>query len=182
MIFRTRFSIDLNALDTYYPKIPMFRIAKLIKCLGNAAKLDGLEPDNLDEHDNLFVPKDDNERKLWEICRGQNKKDIICLKKKIDGGAKGGKKPLTQDEKKNVIEQATARIGKKVGENQIEITDNFHLPAHPYFDDYRKEYPAKLITSVEKWIQTHCLHKIVDYTWIGKLIQNFNKRNTGKVL
>lgn len=180
MFFRARFSIDIQAFDEYYKKIPMFRIAKIMKSLANSVKLDGIEPDKLEEHDKLFEPKDENEKKLWLACREINKKDLIALRQKVEGGQKGGRPPMTAEEKKAKLEQAAKNIGA-VGKNQVKITPDFKLPNNEYFNAYRKELP-KETESVERWLKTAKLDSIVDYDWIGKQIQNFRKRKIGRIL
>ena len=179
--FKNNTTINIRVLQECLPKIDRFRIGKLFMALCKSINADGLDPHNMDENDKLFETRNTAEEQLWQSCRELAKRDMKNYLSRKSNGKLGGR-PLTSDEKKSAIEQAAQNICKKVGKNQIEITNTFRLPAHPYFDDYRKEYPDTLIKSVEKWLRENYLNKIVDYTWIGKLIQNFNKRNTGKII
>lgn len=175
MLFRNRFVIDIQAFDACYSKIPMFRIAKIMKCLSQAAKSDGLQPELVEQHDKFFTPKDENEENLWIACREACKKDIKRLLDNVENGKKGGRPVKSIQE---IIASASP-----VGKNQILITEDFNnLPDCEYFNAYKKEFSSQEIKNIINWLKKNYLDKKVDYDWIGKQLQNFRKRKTGRVI
>lgn len=87
---------------------------------------------------------------------------------------------LTPAQKKEKIATAIKHFGRFVGQNQILITADFQLPDNDYFKMYRENYP-KETESVVAWIKKTKMYAVVDFQWIGKQIQNFHKKNTGKI-
>lgn len=142
---------------------------------------DGLDPKSMDKNDQMFVPKNEHEKILWESIRELAKKDMNRALQNIENGQKGGRPVATKEEQQATLDNFTQTFGKPTGTNEVRITKDFKLPAHPYFDSYHKTYPAQLIKNVEQWLVKTKLGENVDYQWIGKQIQNFNKRKTGKV-
>ena len=101
--------------------------------------------------------------------------------RRIGAGRKQTEPELTPAQKKEKITFACKKIGRIVGKNQILVTKDFTLPENDYFNAYKKELP-KETESVVCWIRKNKMDAILDYQWIGKQIQNFHKRKTGRVL
>lgn len=181
IVYKNLASIDLRIMSQCLPKIDRFRVTKLFMALNRSILLDGIEPEELEEHDKIFETKNEYEKIFWKSCRELAKKDIKILIKAIENGKKGGRPVATKEEQQATLDNFTNTFGKPTGANEVRITKGFKLPAHPYFDSYHKTYPAQLIKNVEQWLVKTKLGENVDYQWIGKQIQNFNKRKTGKV-
>lgn len=94
-----------------------------------------------------------------------------------------GKKKQTEPEKtekKPTVKEIIEKIGCR-HKNQIQIDENFTLPNNEYFNAYKKEFPAET-QMVENWIRKKFIGRLVDFQWIGKQVQEFRKRKTGKIL
>ena len=181
MFFKNKATIDLRVLEQCLPKIDRFRIGGLFMALYKSIMADGLDATTMDNNDSFFVPRNEYERKFWESCRELAKRDMKIFITKQNNGSKGGRPPISESEKKAAVEDFKNTFGKPTGKYEVRITKDFKLPSHPYFEDYRNQYPSDLLENVEKWLIKTKLGENVEYQWIGKQIQNFNKRKTGKV-
>lgn len=91
--------------------ISQHRRIMLLEHLIDSVVADGDYFDKLDEHDNMFIPQNDYERRVWEDWREMAKADIRNLKSKIDGGKKSAEnKQLAKEEKKVVQEPVKQEI------------------------------------------------------------------------
>lgn len=184
IIFKNKIVLDVRVLTECQKKIDKTRFFKLIKMLNLSVSADSLHPELMDEHDSYFEPRTQPEKDLWISCREAAKKDMNELIKKIQGGIKSAEvrkqKKLTPEEKQETLQKAIRSVGA-VGKNEVIITPDFELPKCQYFDDYRATYTATEIKKVVDWLKKTKLNQKVDYQWIGKQIQNFKKRDTGKI-
>lgn len=180
-VYKNLASIDLRIMSQCLPKIDRFRVTPLLMALYKAIIADGIHPEYMEQHDKMFEPRNEYERDFWESCRKIAKKEMTSLQKAIEGGKTGGRpKKLTKEEKQESFQKAIKSVGA-IGKNEIIITQDFELPQCQYFDDYRKTYTAAEIKKVTDWLKKAKLNEKVDYQWIGKQIQNFKKRDTGKI-
>lgn len=180
-IFRNYARFDIQVFIQYARHIDKYRFEKIFRKLVESIIADSVNSEMVEEHDKMFEPRTDAEKIFWKSCRELAKKDIKILMKAIENGQKGGRPVATKEEQQATLDNFTNTFGKPTGVNEVRITKDFKLPAHPYFDSYHKTYPAQLIKNVEQWLVKTKLGKNVEYQWIGKQIQNFNKRKTGKV-
>jgi len=183
-VFKNKLTIDIRVLTECQKKIDKTRFYKLIKMLNLSISADSLHPELMQEHDSYFEPRTDAERDFWISCRNLAKKDMEGLIKKAHGGINSAEvrrqKKLTEEEKQKALDKAVKSVGA-VGKNEVIITPDFELPNSEYFDSYRKTYTADELKRVVDWLKKTKLNEKVDYMWIGKQIQNFKKRNTGKI-
>lgn len=183
-IFKTSVRFDQRLYIKCKKGIDKHRRLMLFEHLINSVEADNIFPDRLDEHDNYFEPTNEYEKRFWDSCREIAKKDMQELIKKVQGGIKSAEvrkqKKLTPEEKQETLQKAIRSVGA-VGKNEVIITPNFELPHDEYFDSYRKTYSADELKKVVDWLKKTKLNEKVDYMWIGKQIQNFKKRNTGKI-
>lgn len=92
-------------------RISKHRRIMLLEHLIDSVVADGDYFDKLDEHDNMFIPQNDYERRVWEDWREMAKADIRNLKSKIDGGKKSAEiKQLAKEEEKVVQEPVKQEI------------------------------------------------------------------------
>lgn len=181
LVCKNLVSIDLRVLSECLPKINRYRTTPFLTALYKSIMADSLHPELMDEHDNYFKPNTQPEKDLWTSCRELAKKEMKSLIKSVKGGQEGGRpKKLTPEEKQETLQKAIRSVGV-VGKNEVIITPNFELPHDEYFDSYRKTYSADELKRVVDWLKKTKLNEKVDYMWIGKQIQNFKKRNTGKI-
>lgn len=180
IIYKNLATIDLRVVSQCIPKMDRFRVGKVFLELERSIMADCLHPDSLEEHDKMFEPRNQYEKDLWESLRKLAKKDIQTLQKRIAAGSNGGRP--TKEQQQAQIENFTNTFGKTAGKNEVVITPDFTLPKNEYFDSYRKAYPPELIQSMESWLKKSFMGRNVEYAWIGKQMQNFNQRKTGKVL
>jgi hypothetical protein len=71
----------------------------IFKALAKSVMLDGISPANIDEHDKIFVPKNEYEKEFWESCRELAKEDIKKVTNSMENGKKGGRPPKKEEEK-----------------------------------------------------------------------------------
>lgn len=87
MVFRNKFSIDVNAFNECYQHIPRFKWAGIINRVCKAAVMDGIDPNTMDENDKLFKPSTKWEKLFWEACRKLSKKEVekngLIFKKRV---------------------------------------------------------------------------------------------------
>ena len=178
--FRNRVSYDLRLYFECFPHIERYRRLKILEMMSKSVINDSMFPHELDKHDEMFEPRNEYEKLFWNSFREMAKQDMKTLVNSIENGKKGGRPPMTAEEKKAKLEQAAKNSGA-AGKNQVKLTPDFKLPNNEYFNAYRKELP-KETKSVERWLKTAKLDSVVDYDWIGKQIQNFRKRKTGRIL
>ena len=175
------FRTDLRVLMSYRKKIDKTRFSKLMGAVCDSIVADCIHPEAMEQNDRMFEPRTQAESDLWNMYRDLAKKDLIALKKKVQKGQEGGRpKKLTAEEKQETLQKAIRSVGI-VGKNEVIITADFQLPKCEYFDSYRKTYSADELKRVVDWLKKTKLNEKVDYMWIGKQIQNFKKRNTGKI-
>ncbi len=174
-IFKNSFSIYKRVFGECVPKIGRQRYYTLSRALVSAISADGLQPELIEEHDKMFVPENKYEKIFWESCRDLAKKDMKRILDNVENGKKGGR-PV-----KNVQEIISS--ASPVGKNQILITEDFNnLPDCEYFNAYKKEFSSQEIKNIVNWLKKNYLDKKVDYDWIGKQLQKFRKRKTGRVI
>ena len=183
-VFKNKLTIDIRVLTECQKKIDKTRFYKLIKMLNLSVSADSLHPELMQEHDSYFEPRTDAERDFWMSCRNLAKKDMEGLIKKAHGGINSAEvrrqKKLTEEEKQQGFQKAIKSVGS-VGKDEVIITQEFELPKCDYFDSYRKTYTPAELKKVTEWLKKTKLNEKVDYIWIGKQIQNFKKRTTGKI-
>lgn len=91
-VFRNyaRFDIQLF-LESMNKFEHQHRGEKIFKALAKSIMLDGISPANVDEHDKVFVPKNEYEKEFWESCRELAKEDIKRVTNSMKNGKKGGR-------------------------------------------------------------------------------------------
>ena len=181
MFFKNYTLIDLRVLSQCLPNIDRFRIGRVFMALHKSIMADCIDTNDLDKNDKFFEPKNEYEKILWESLRELAKKDIKTALERRNNGCLGGRPPMSAQDKKKAVEDITNNVGRFVGVNEVLITDNFVLPKNDFFEGYRKTYPSQLLKEVETWLIKHKKDCVCTFQWIGKQIQNFNKRKTGKV-
>lgn len=99
-VFRNyaRFDIQLF-LESMNKFEHQHRVEKIFKALAKSIVLDGISPTNIDEHDKIFVPKNEYEKEFWESCRELAKEDIKKVTNSMENGKKGGRPPKKEEEK-----------------------------------------------------------------------------------
>lgn len=179
--FKNRISYDLRLYLECFPHIERYRRVKIFEMMSKSVISDNMFPEELDKHDKMFEPRNEYEKLFWESFRAMAKQDMKNLVNAIENGKKGGRPPLTSKEKEEILKKSVNSVGS-VGKNEIFIDDNFNsLPDCEYFAVYKKEFSASEIKNCVDWIKKTQKYKKVDYEWIGKQIQNFKKRKTGKI-
>ena len=179
-IFRNYARFDIQVFSQYARHIDKYRFEKIFRKLVESIISDSVNSEMAEEHDKMFEPRTDAEKMFWKSCRQLAKNDLKTLQKRIAGGSNGGRP--TKEQQQAQIENFTNTFGKTAGKNEVVITPDFTLPKNEYFDSYRKTYPPELIQSMESWLKKSFMGRNVEYAWIGKQMQNFNQRKTGKVL
>lgn len=76
-----------------------YRIEKIFRLLTKSVVADNINPDQYQEHDNMFEPKNEIESAFWNNCRELAKKDMESFIKKVECGKNGGR-PKTEEIKK----------------------------------------------------------------------------------
>lgn len=71
--------------------IARHRRDKIMDSVTKAAMADNINPNKLDEHDDIFEPINEYERIFWEDCRKISKEDIQHLLGSIENGKLGGR-------------------------------------------------------------------------------------------
>ena len=97
MIFTETYPIHIQTFLRHTKGIRAHRCYFIIKRLIESYIQDGLDPSGIDKHDKLFTPKDENEKKFWETCREEAKKDMKVMQKIVEGGKLGGRPKKTID-------------------------------------------------------------------------------------
>lgn len=178
LVFKNYFNTDLRIFMQCVKKIDKTRFHKLMRCVGESINADCLHPDSIEENDKMFEPRTQAEKDLWEMYRALAKKDMRALQKACEAGKKGGRPPLTDSQKKDILEKATDSF---VGKDKVRITDSFELPDNEYFNIYKKQFKKEEIEKAIRWIKNKKQNQVVDYKWIGKIIRDFRLNQTGKI-
>lgn len=87
MLFTNSFLIELQAYDLYMKKLPHYRQRVFLRCLANSCRFDNMFPNDMEEHDKLFEPRNRYEQRLWERCRAINKKATKGLLIRVEAGS-----------------------------------------------------------------------------------------------
>lgn len=99
IIFKKDYNINLDILDTCTKHIKNSRLGLIIKRLSNSIRADGMLPDRMDEHDSFFIPKNDDEKTLWDNLRASAKIQIKSIITGRINGSKGGRpKEIKQEQ------------------------------------------------------------------------------------
>lgn len=126
MIFKRDYNINLDVLDTCTKHIKNSRLGLIIKRLSNSIRADGMLPDRMDEHDSFFIPKNDDEKTLWDNLRASAKIQIKSIITGRINGSKGGR-PIkkTPSPAQPAIKQLIVKEENKVkAHNALEIFGN----------------------------------------------------------
>lgn len=105
IIFKKDYNINLDILDNCARHIKNSRLGLIIKRLSNSIRADGMLPERMDEHDSFFIPKNDDEKTLWDNLRASAKIQIKSIITGRMNGSKGGRPTeIKQEQPKPSIE------------------------------------------------------------------------------
>lgn len=99
-IFRDNVKIPVRQLAISLRRIEKTRLKSMLKSMYQSTLADGLKPEEVDDHDNMYEPRTKYEIILWEGFRETAKNDVKNTIKNIKNGNLGGrKKNITEEEK-----------------------------------------------------------------------------------
>lgn len=97
VIIKNRVSIDLRIYGDCKKHIARHRRLAIFESLIESVIADGIQPENVEEHDKIFEPANTHEKILWESCRKIAKSDRKYLLNSIENGKLGGRPKKTFD-------------------------------------------------------------------------------------
>ncbi len=171
-IFKNRVAFDLRIYSDCKKYIARHRRLAIFERLVKSVIADGIQPDNMDAHDKMFVPENIHEETFWKSCREMAKSDRRYLLSSIENGKKGGRPHKVDDIIQKSVENLTASKGKDL----ILIDNTFHVANHAIFKPYVQEMPTDVIESVENWLKDKKQGQKVRADFITTQFINFANR------
>lgn len=125
-IFKNRVSFDLRIYGDCKKHIARHRRLAIFESLIESVIADGIQPENVEEHDKIFEPANIHEETFWKSCRDIAKADRKYLLSSIENGKKGGR-PAHQ---------------KQIKPQELETVKTFIPPTKEQVLNFAKEQSA----------------------------------------
>lgn len=140
MISRNYCRFDIRLFKECREHTDKYRVEKIFRLLEKSIIADSIYPENINEHDNYFEPKNAEERNFWVSCRELAKEDMFKLLKSIDSGKKSAEiRKQKKETRAPIVQQVPQPKGEKpepeLSPIKIKITEEEFLNWARQMDD-----------------------------------------------